>query len=256
MFEQLAELEKLQDLDIALNAIEKKKGALPQDIQSIENELSELKQKLENLKKEVAQSEEAITAHRKKGKELEGIIKKLRKDQENVKSDQEYEAISRELELQELDQQFEKKNIKTCHHEIAEHEETILEIKSNLETREKLFESKKQTLATIDEANKEQEDKLRDLHEKQIKKIKDGDLLKRYEKIRDKKKQMISVVSGRGACRQCSYVVPTQKQVEIRKSKKIIVCENCGCILIRAEKPAEEITTTTKRKPRARKKTA
>jgi predicted nucleic acid-binding Zn-ribbon protein len=36
----------------------------------------------------------------------------------------------------------------------------------------------------------------------------------------------------RDACGGCFYAIPPQKQSEIRQHKKIMVCENCGRVLV------------------------
>jgi predicted nucleic acid-binding Zn-ribbon protein len=39
----------------------------------------------------------------------------------------------------------------------------------------------------------------------------------------------------RDACGGCFNAVPPQKQSEIRQRKKIMICENCGRVLVDAE---------------------
>ena len=58
-------------------------------------------------------------------------------------------------------------------------------------------------------------------------------LLTSYDRIRKSYRNGLAVVSVvREACGGCFNAVPPQRQSEIRLRKKIIVCENCGRILV------------------------
>jgi len=54
-----------------------------------------------------------------------------------------------------------------------------------------------------------------------------------YDKIRGNYRNGLAVVPvERDACGGCFNAIPPQKQSEIRQRKKIMVCENCGRILV------------------------
>jgi predicted nucleic acid-binding Zn-ribbon protein len=59
-----------------------------------------------------------------------------------------------------------------------------------------------------------------------------------YERIRKNYRNGLAVVPiVRDACGGCFNAIPPQRQSEIRQRKKIIVCENCGRILVDEELP-------------------
>ena len=61
----------------------------------------------------------------------------------------------------------------------------------------------------------------------------DPRLLASYERIRKNYRNGLAVVPiVRDACGGCFYAIPPQKQSEIRQHKKIMVCENCGRVLV------------------------
>ena len=61
----------------------------------------------------------------------------------------------------------------------------------------------------------------------------DPRLLASYEKIRKNYRNGLAVVPvERDACGGCFYYIPPQKQSEIKQRKKVMVCENCGRILV------------------------
>ena len=61
----------------------------------------------------------------------------------------------------------------------------------------------------------------------------DERLLYSYDRIRRNYRNGLAVVPvERDACGGCYNAIPPQRQSEIRLHKKIVVCENCGRILI------------------------
>ncbi|MDE6183233.1 MAG: hypothetical protein K2F53_02290, partial [Rikenellaceae bacterium] len=61
----------------------------------------------------------------------------------------------------------------------------------------------------------------------------DERLLSAYRKIRSGMRNGFAVVPvKRDACGGCFNRIPPQRQLDIRMSKKIIICEYCGRILI------------------------
>ena len=61
-------------------------------------------------------------------------------------------------------------------------------------------------------------------------------LLHSYDRIRKNYRNGLAVVPvDRDACGGCFNAIPPQRQSDIRQRKKIIVCENCGRVLIDRE---------------------
>ena len=64
----------------------------------------------------------------------------------------------------------------------------------------------------------------------------DPRMLGAYERIRGSYPNGLAVVPVlRDSCGGCFNAIPPQKQSEIRLHKKVIVCENCGRILVDAD---------------------
>jgi predicted nucleic acid-binding Zn-ribbon protein len=63
-----------------------------------------------------------------------------------------------------------------------------------------------------------------------------------FDRIRNNFRNGLAVVPVvRDACGGCFNSIPPQRQSEIRSHKKIIVCENCGRILVEQEESEETI---------------
>jgi len=64
----------------------------------------------------------------------------------------------------------------------------------------------------------------------------DPRLLSSFDRIRNNFRNGLAVVPVlRDACGGCYNAIPPQRQSEIRQHKKIIVCENCGRVLVDEE---------------------
>jgi predicted nucleic acid-binding Zn-ribbon protein len=178
------------------------------------------------------------------------LIAKYEEQQMNVRNNREYDAITKEIELQQLEIQISDKKINESFDAIKKIEELIEETKSLLEERNKDLGSKKAELEVIVAESEEEEQKLMKSREKASKNIEER-LLKSYDKIRDNAKNGLAVVSiKRGACGGCFNVAPPQRQAEVRERKKLIVCEHCGRILA----DVEDIIDEPEKKKRSRAK--
>ena len=66
-------------------------------------------------------------------------------------------------------------------------------------------------------------------------------MLAAYNKVRSNAHNRLAVVTvKRDACGGCFNKIPPQRQLDIALSKKIIVCEYCGRILVSSDFEKEE----------------
>lgn len=253
--QKLDALIKLQTIDSKLNEILKVRGALPEEVSDLEDELTGYETRIEKYNQELTDLELDIANKRNAIKDSEKLIQKYEEQQMNVRNNREYDAVSKEIELQTLEIQISEKRIKEGQEKILVKKEEIGETDNVRIERQKDLDSKKDELKVLLEESEEGEKKLIKEREKSSKRIEER-LFNSYEKIRDNARNSLAVVSvKRGACGGCFAVVPPQRQVEIKERKKLIVCEHCGRILANVDKLPEVITTKPKRTAR-RKKTA
>ncbi len=249
---KLDALIKLQSIDSEIDEIKKIRGALPDEVMDLEDEIAGFQTRIENQNNELAEIETNIGNNKSAIKDAEKLIKKYEEQQMNVRNNREYDAITKEIELQDLEIQILEKRIKEAYTKIEEKKEEIETTKSVLEEKNKDLDSKKDELEVITKESETDEKKLEKSRNTAAKDVEDR-LLMSYEKIRQNMRNGLAVVSvKRGACGGCFNIVPPQKQAEIRERKKIIVCEHCGRVLADVE---EEIVEETKPKRRTRKTT-
>lgn len=237
---KLEALEKLQGIDSKIDDVKKVRGALPEEVQDLEDEIAGYQTRLDKQTEEKKELEDGIEANRVAIKDAEKLIKKYEEQQMNVRNNREYDAITKEVELQQLEIQILEKRIKESYEKIETKESEAAETKEILSEREKDLKGKKDELESIVKESEDDEEKMDKERGKAVKAV-DERLLKSYEKVRDNMRNGLAVVPvKRGACGGCFNVVPPQKQAEIREKKKIIICEHCGRILADVEDVIEE----------------
>jgi predicted nucleic acid-binding Zn-ribbon protein len=108
----------------------------------------------------------------------------------------------------------------------------VEEAKSVVEGRIVDLKSKQEELEGIDRETAKIVEDLTKESELAAEKI-DSRLLTAYRRIRGNARNGLAVVTvKRDACGGCYNRIPPQRQFDIRMSKKIIVCEYCGRILV------------------------
>jgi predicted nucleic acid-binding Zn-ribbon protein len=134
--------------------------------------------------------------------------------------------------MQQLEVKLAEKHIKDATEEIAEKAVLLEKAKKNIATKENILSTKKGELEKIIAAN-EKEEKHFNKQAADARQHVDSRLLTSYEKIRKSYRNGLAVVPvERDACGGCFYYIPPQKQSEIKQHKKVMVCENCGRILV------------------------
>ncbi|MGW8123696.1 zinc ribbon domain-containing protein [Roseivirga echinicomitans] len=229
--QKLDALTNLQRIDSELDEIKKVRGALPDEVADLEDEIAGYQTRIDKFKAEAGDLETNISDYKTQIKNSEALIKKYNEQQMNVRNNREYDAITKEIELQNLEIQISEKRIKEAYAKIEIKNSEIAKTEEELAERAKDLSSKKGELETLTKESHDDEQKLMNARTKSIKDIEER-LLVSYTKLRDNARNGLAVVPvDRGACGGCFNVVPPQRQADIRERKKIIVCEHCGRIL-------------------------
>lgn len=256
--QKLEALVKLQSVDSKLDQLKKLRGDLPDEVQDLEDEIEGYKTRLSRFEEELAGLEESIKKNKEAAKEAEKLIKKYNDQQKNVRNNREFDAITKEIELQELEIQICEKKTKEAKDLITAKKEEIEKTNTLIAERSEHLDNKKKELEGLIAESREEEDRLMAEREKATKKIEDK-LLKYYERLRSSLTNGLAVVRVvRGAAEGCNIVIPPQKIAEIREKKKIVIDEHSGRILADVDmesldegdkpKSAKTATTTTTRR--------
>ena len=127
------------------------------------------------------------------------------------------------------------RHIKDANEEITDKARILDAAKKNIATKEGNLKVKKGELDKIVAETEKEEKECRAVSEKARAAV-DARLLTSFDRIRKNFRNGLAVVSiVRDACGGCFNAIPPQRQSEIRQHKKIIVCENCGRVLVDEE---------------------
>jgi predicted nucleic acid-binding Zn-ribbon protein len=260
--QKLEALVKLQSIDSKLDQLKKLRGDLPDEVQDLEDEIEGYKTRLKRFEDELKELEDSIKKNKEGAKEAEKLIKKYTDQQKNVRNNREFDAITKEIELQELEIQICEKKSKEAKDLIQAKKEEIDKTNLLITERNDHLTNKKNELNSILAESQEEEQALLTEREKAGRKIEDK-LLKYYERLRSSLSNGLAVVRVvRGAAEGCNIVIPPQKIAEIREKKKIVIDEHSGRILAdvdmdsldEGDKPKSARTATTTTATTRRKK--
>jgi len=230
--EKLTSLVTLQRIESKLDEIHILKGELPMEVADLEDEILGLHARRTRIEEEINGVTDFIEQKKDAIKESQALVKKYEKQSSNVKNNREFEAINKEIEMQQLEVKLAEKHIKDANDEIAEKAVLLEKAKKAIGAKESVLNTKKRELEKIIAANEKEEKHFNKLAA-EAKEHVDSRLLASYEKIRRSYRNGLAVVPvERDACGGCFYYIPPQKQSEIRQHKKVMVCENCGRILV------------------------
>jgi predicted nucleic acid-binding Zn-ribbon protein len=230
--EKLTALVNLQKVDSKLDEIRILKGELPMEVADLEDEIQGLHARQMRVEEEINGITDFIEQKKNAIKESQELIKKYEKQSENVKNNREFEAINKETEMQQLEVKLAEKHIKDANEEIAEKAVALERAKKAIASKESVLNGKKGELEKIISATEKEEKHYNDLAGQARGQV-DQRLLTSYEKIRKNYRNGLAVVPvERDACGGCFYSIPPQKQSEIKQRKKVMVCENCGRVLV------------------------
>ena len=230
--EKLSSLVKLQKVDSKLDGIQILKGELPIEVSDLEDEIEGLHARHNRIEEEINGMQQFIEDKKGIIKDAGELIKKYEKQSDNVKNNREFEAINKEIEMQTLETKLAEKHIKDATDEIGEKGKQLELAKKAVATKETNLKGKKGELEKIiGETDKEEKNynKQADAAREHV----DERLLVSYDRIRKNYRNGLAVVPvERDSCGGCFNAIPPQKQSDIKQRKKIIVCENCGRILV------------------------
>lgn len=244
--QKLNALLKLQEIDSKLDAIVKIHGDLPEEVRDLEDDVAGYETRLSKFNAEIAALQKEVDQYKANQKDAEKLVAKYKEQQMNVRNNREYDAISKEIELQELEIILSEKKINEAKVKIGYVEDDINKTQKALDNRKEDLQAKRNELSVIISESEEEEKSLAAEREKHAKKVEER-LLKSYERIRSNSLNGLAIVNvSRGACGGCFNIVPPQRQADIREHKKIIVCEHCGRIFGNVEAP-EPISITNRR---------
>ena len=240
MQEKILALYELQKIDSKIDEINKVKGELPLEVQDLEDEMAGMTTRIEHVNAEIEELNSLIKQRKREVDQAKIMIGNYKEQQNNVRNNREFDAITKEIEYQELEIELAEKRLKEYAAGIKAKKLQLEEAENLSKERAADLAAKKAELESIEVETAPQVAEYEAQRERVLAKI-DERLLAAYERIRCNVRNGLAVVTvKRDACGGCFNRIPPQRQVDIRQGKKIIVCEYCGRILVADPEAAQE----------------
>ena len=238
--EKLRALYDLQLIDSRIDEIRNVRGELPLEVEDLEDEVTGLTTRLEKLQNDLVFIETTIKEKKNAIDNHQIAIKKYSEQQKDVRNNREFNALTKEVEFQELEIQLAEKQIKELRANSEHKNEVISGSKERLDQKSNHLKHKKTELNDIMSETEKEETFLSAKSLEFESKIEER-LLAAYKRIRGSVRNGLAVVSiERGASAGSFFTIPPQIQVEIASRKKIITDEHSGRILVDAGLADEE----------------
>lgn len=233
--EKLKSLYQLQSILTEIDKIKILRGELPLEVKDLEDEIIGLGTRIENINNEIKVIRSNMTACKEEMEQAQRNIEKYTEDQNNVRNNREFDLLNKEIEYNKLVIEHDEKKINEAKYNEKQKNEELEKSKTQIEERKKDLELKKSELEEIVAETKAEEEKLRE-QARNLEITIEPRLLASFKRIRKNSRNGLGIVYvERDACAGCFSKIPPQRQMDIRMRKKIIVCENCGRIMIDPE---------------------
>jgi len=234
LYNRLKILYQLQKIDDQLDELEELRGDLPNMVRELEEKIKSL---IEEIEAKESEQKESLTKRNLNEDEIEKHKenqKKFKAQLYQVRNNKEYDALTKEIDHTE--EQINK--LESENNSLADKSkiltQEIEDIKPRLEEFNGELKEKEADLKEIIKANEREENKLLEERKKIESEVKKSDF-SAYMRIRKAKKGTAVATIKRSACSGCHNIVPSQRQLEIRRNNKLFFCEYCGRILVSSE---------------------
>ena len=251
-------LQALYELQTTLTAIDEKRalrGELPLEVQDLEDEIAGLDTRIEKIDSEIKEFQSAITMKKGEVQEAQANLERYNNQLNEVRNNREYDSLSKQIDYERLEVELCNKKIKEATDQVAYRTNDLEIAKTEREERQKDLDEKKSELEDILAETREEETMLKERAKDLEVKI-EPRLLSSFKRIRKSARNGLGIVYvQRDACGGCFNKIPPQRQLDIKMHKKIIVCENCGRILIDPELAGVKVENGKAEKPKRKRST-
>lgn len=230
MLADLERLVELQRLDSEIAEVEAASAAIPGVIRRIEEQLMKAKAALDAV---TAETDRMTKLRRQQERELEEVTDQLKKRQSRlfeIKTNQEYSAVLKEIE--------------GLKHKVSVLEEAILVLLDRIEVELKVRAEKEQRVRSSEaEALRDTQRKEAELRQlrgrlselqgarKGRSKNVESSLLQQYLRLLKSRAGLAVAPVRDGSCEGCHVALTPQLHNEVRRNEDILTCERCGRIL-------------------------
>ena len=231
MIEELSHLLELQVQDREVDRLRRRADAIPRDIEKAEGDIEAGQVEVALRKKELEASKKKRRDSEHEIERLDGEIKKLQSQQFLLKTNKDFSAMTREIDVLKE----KRSDLETQVLLILDAEEEVVGAvrraeKELEEAQAKASAERSRLEGILAEVNAELARALevRNATSKRL----PADLKSRYERIRDVKQGTAVVPIVKNSCGGCFTALPPQRINDVKMGARIVACEACGRLLV------------------------
>jgi predicted nucleic acid-binding Zn-ribbon protein len=224
-------LYSLQLVDLELQEIEELKGDLPHIVRDLQSRYDEMKAKFDALNAAIKDSKLVRERADNEIVDIAEKVEKYKSQQMSVKSNRQYDALTREIENAEQRSIQLQRGMEEAENRLATSKTDADALKEQLEVLGEELKERQKELKEVNKEHEKSELALQHRRDKLVVKLGEDDL-ERYDRIYKAKGGTAVVPVKRNACGGCFSRVPPQKILELRRNSQIYLCEQCGRILV------------------------
>jgi uncharacterized protein len=224
-------LYSLQVVDLELQEIQELKGDLPHIVRDLQARYDEMKAKLDALNATVKESKLLRERADSDIVDLAEKAAKYKGQQMSVKSNRQYDALTREIENAEQRSIQLQRGMEEAENRLATSKVEADSLKEQMEVLGEELKDRQKDLKEVNKEHEKAELALQHRRQKIVVKLTQDDL-ERYDRIYRAKGGTAVVSVKRNACGGCFSRVPPQKILELRLNSQFFLCEQCGRILV------------------------
>jgi hypothetical protein len=220
----------LQTLDSEAVQVAARKQSLPEKIRLLE----ETRQKQQGALDEAEEKLRGLTQrHRDQEEQLKRGVEGLKKAKQrllDVKTNKEYQAILKEMEVIETLQGKVEDEIIALLEQVDHMKAAVKQHEIDLSAFLAVFAQEKQELEGQVQALDDNLARLKKKRQTLLEAL-PGDLVRRYETIREKRNGIAVISVWKEVCNGCHMNIPPQMYIELQRSQELRTCPNCHRII-------------------------
>jgi uncharacterized protein len=228
---------ELQQVDLRIAELSVQIDALPSQVQTLESQLSEFIHTLEDRKQRVAANQKDRRDMETDIKTIQARISKHRDQLYEVKTNDQYKAMLKEIEGEEANIRGIEDRILEKMMEADELQGHIREAEARLAGEKSRVAGEVSRLQTLRQADIEERQKLMERRATLAGGISES-VLQTYERLHGGRDGVALAQARDGFCAKCHVALRPQLYNDVRTNQTIQTCESCARILYYIEPPA------------------
>ncbi len=230
MTPEIESLVHLQKVDDEIRALETRLRAIPKEVEALEKEIATERKNLDDAAKALAEAQKAHRANESALAATEEKVKKFRDQLMNVKTNDEYRLMQKQIEAATSE-------VSEVEDRILQGYDAIKELEEKKKARQKELEKGQTEISAMERTLEAERVKLegelltrRESRDGILKEI-PSDLFEDYSRIAKTRGGVAMAEAIDERCQVCMVRLRPQVYQELRVGEKIFHCENCRRIL-------------------------